>query len=311
MLDLRRLALSTGLLLTLPARADGPGAVVTLDVNGGVPKLESNEFRLMGDGTVAVAADDLGAALRGAFAAYDAQTRAAISDSTRASASLEPWLTSGGYSAPLRFELRAVAEVAFYDSTYIPRLPPAEAGFFHDEDSLMWRGDLLAGVRARPGPRFFIAARLGGGVQYETYDYVKVDPNDPTVLTSTDNTSLRGRAQLRTRWLAAPDVISLRGRLDATFFSITRDDLAVRLDQLRAGATVTSSRRTLRQIEAGARLFVDADALALVGLRPAAFLGVDLFRLRGDAGATTSIVPVAGIGLFGFPGASKSDHDFE
>jgi hypothetical protein len=300
----RKLALAV-LLAASSARPQASGPVITVDANGGVPKLEQEELAFVGDATAGVAVESVGGVLRGAISAYDATSRTAINENTRANGSLEPWFVTGRASDPFRFELRAVGEIAVYEST----IASSQAGFFQDEDSLMWRGSLLAAARLRPGGRFFLALRLGGGVQYETYDHVRV-PDDPRMFNSTDDTSFRGQGQLRARWIAAPEALSFRARLDASFFSITRDDLAVRLDQI-GTIGVTSSQTTLRQIDASARVFVDIDALAVFGIWPAAFVGVDYFRLRSSAGTASSIVPVAGIGIFGFPGASSTDHDFE
>lgn len=279
------------LILTAPFAAAAEPSPWVLDVNAGVPHLESAHFDVAADAVVGYAGPTLGAVGSGDLGYYDVDDSAASTTNLRERGSLEGFWTLGDAHDPLRLTLRASFGVALYSSTYAPK--PGGAGSYHDEDSLMDRGTLLVGVRGR-GERWSLDALAGLGIQYESYGYVTVDPLDPNLLADSDALSARGELRVAARWRVAPEAVSLRLKVDAGYFRLTRSSFLV----AQGAASVANTREELTQIELGSRFFCDLDALALVGIAPAAFVGVDYVGLVGGAGSVATAVPLVGVGLF-------------
>lgn len=286
-------AFAATLLITASAAAAEPTHVGDtpwiVDLNAGVPKLSSGNFAVAADATLGYSAPALGSIGHGDLAYYDSDNAAALSETLKEGGTLEGWWLGGAADDSFRFEIRANGGAHLYSSTYTPRV--ATAGFFHDEDSLLGHGAFLIGLRAH-SDRVRFALNLGGGAQYETYDYLTTDPADPNLLSSTDTFSARGEGRLRFRWIAAPDLLSLRVRGDGTYFRLTRSSLFVGQT---GGVALTETE--VRSTEVSARLFIDADVAAFFGITPALFGGVDYFSLSADAGSVSTTVPIAGIGL--------------
>lgn len=263
------------------------------ELNLGVPRLETGNFQFVGNARLGYVVEQFGGIGRGSLAAFDVETDTGTTETLREDGYAEGWFRFGEDGDSVRLELRASGGAALYTSTYTPSSGVANAGFFHDEDSFMVRGGALAGVVVEPDDKFVLQLRAGGGVQFETYDYLTVDPADPNLLTSTDNISGRGEGRLRARWRFLPDTLAARAEVDGSFFTITRSSFAVG----QAGQGVSLEDSQLTQVEVTSRLFIDIDASALFEVRPSVFGGPDYFSQSGDVGSESTLVPVVGIGL--------------
>lgn len=278
--------------------AVGKPEPLVLEANGGVPRLESDDLRFVGDLTLGWKTESFGVVGRGALSYFDYASATGATDTTRALGALEAWWRSGDDVTALRFELRATAGVDWYDSTYLPTGPTTTSGYFHDEDSLLARGALLVGLVVQPSARFFLEVLGGGGAQYESYGYLATDPRDPNVLSDTTAVSGRANARLFLRWSFWPSVLGLRVRADGSTFQLTRDVFTVAQigRPLAAGTTSTE----VRQLETTSRVFLDLDFAKLLGFVPSAWAGVDLYRISSscrDCGDTAVTVPVLGLGI--------------
>ena len=98
---------------------------------------------------------------------------------------------------------------------------------------------------------------------------------------------------LRARYAIAPGTLALRLRSDLSYASVTRTQFAVDTDDLNAALAP----ETFKLIESNNRIFGDLELLAFAGIVPNAFIGLDVFAMTGDAGSTSTLVPLAGVGL--------------
>jgi hypothetical protein len=266
-----------------------PGWLV--DANLGAARVESDAYRLAADGALGYATGTWGLGARGNTLAYDEVTSVARIETTKLDGDAEGWLVFGDSTWSARPQVRLTAGGASYDSTYTP--VGAGAGPWNDQTSWIWRGTALAGVDWRAGESFSLSALVGGGMQVEWYDYETVGAGQAS-LTDDENTTFRGVARLDLRWMALPDILSLRLRGDASFFKLTRDRFSVT-----AGSTTTVADEmlVLSQTEVRTRAFVDIDAAEVLGFRPTLHAGADYYRLSGSEGDTSSFVPLAGVGV--------------
>ncbi len=263
------------------------------ELNGGVPSLKSGDLKLIGNARLGYLGPLFGAVGRGGLAVYDVESSVGATQTLREEGYADGWFQFGEPRDPLRLEVWLSGGAALYTSTYVPNAGVANAGFFHDEDSLMFRGSGLLGLSVEPNQRFIARLRVGGGAQFETYDYLSVDPADTNLLTSTDHTSARGEGHLYLRWRFLPEMLSARTQADVSFFSITRSSLAVG----QVGGSVDLSESQFTQIDFSGRLFIDIDAAQFFGIRPAAFGGLDYIAQRADGGSVSTLIPVVGVGL--------------
>lgn len=263
------------------------------ELNGGVPSLKSGDLKLIGNARLGYLGPLFGAVGRGGLAVYDVESSVGATETLREEGYADGWFQFGEPRDSLRLEVWLSGGAALYTSTYVPNTGVANAGFFHDEDSLMFRGSGLLGLSVEPNQRFVARLRVGGGAQFETYDYLSVDPADANLLTSTDHTSARGEGHLYLRWRFLPEMLSARTQADVSFFSITRSSLAVG----QTGGSVDLSESQFRQIDFSGRLFIDIDAAQFFGIRPAAFGGLDYIAQRDDSGSVSTLIPVVGVGL--------------
>jgi hypothetical protein len=273
----------------VPATDEGPAAgSIVLEANAGVPKLKSNDFRLLGDATLGYSSEKLGAIAHGSFGYYDFESGTAISDTTRVEGSAEGWFVSGAQRDALRFEVRAAGGFARYDTTYAGTV---SATALQDQTSDMGRGSLLIGGRAH-GRSTALLVLLGGGIQIEDYSTVAV--TNTVSLEDTTTTTFRGEARVEGRWTVAPGAFSLRGRFHVTRFGIHRASEAIQV-----GGAVTTSSAVIdkTQLELSSRLFGEIDAARFLGIVPAVFAGLDLVQVTGGGESTSVTVPMGGIGL--------------
>lgn len=283
-----------GCAVSAQCRAD-EGMRWALDASIGVPKLSRGGFHVIGGGSAGVQAPTWSAFGRGDFAAYDLEGKGGVQQGERAEGNVE----GGGsfaLSPALALDARGSLGAATYDATTISPLVPLS-----DEGSTLYRAGGLVGLRWTSG-RSFASLHLGGGAQLEQYGRTVVAQAGQSVaLDDESKTTFRAEARIAARWAIVPDVVSLRIRSEGTMFSLRRDARAIRVTTSGTPSVVAAGAvDTTKQLEVRSRLFVDVDALALFGVVPAVYAGVDLLRVDGPAGVLTSTVPSAGVGLFGF-----------
>jgi hypothetical protein len=257
--------------------SEPPGSGWLVDANLGAARVESDAYRLAADGALGYSTGTWGVGARGNTLAYDEVTSVARIETTKLDGDAEGWLVFGDSTWSARPQVRLTAGGASYDSTYTPE--GAGAGPWNDQTSWIWRGTALAGVDWRAGETFSLSALVGAG---------------QASLTDDENTTFRGVARLDLRWVALPDALSLRLRGDASYFKLTRDRFSVT-----AGSTTTIADEmlVLSQSEVRTRAFVDIDAAEVLGFRPTLHAGADYYRLSGTEGDSSSLVPLAGVGV--------------
>jgi len=268
---------------------------LVFEANGGVPRLRGDELRIVGDLTLGWKTTAIGLIGRGYISYFDYASVAGATDNTHTGGSIEAWYRSGNDASTVRLELRLAGGIDYYDATFVPSGAPAVSGYFHDEDSLLARGTLLAGLVVQPNARFFLELLVGGGAQYESYGYLASDPKDPNVLSDTTAVTGRGNGRLLLRWSFWPSILSFRARADGSLFRLTRDVFTVAQMNRPPSAGVTSTELT--QGETTSRAFLDLDFAKLLGFVPAAWGGVDYVQVSSVAGDTTVTVPAFGIGI--------------
>ncbi len=284
------LAFSVGAALALaprPARAFDPAPWI-LDVNLGKPSLASDSFVLAVDGALGYSTPTLGAVGRGSLGAYDLTAKGTETETVHDEGTVEAWYIVGQAQDAFRLECRLTGGAALYSSTYDPG--QTARGFYHDEDSLMRRATLLVGGHAR-WPTFQLVFHLGAGGQFETYDYLSTNPRD-ALLKSEDTASVREEGRLHLRWVPLPEQLSVRARVEASRFALTRSALIVGQT-----GTVRRTGNHFEQIDVSARAFVDFDLITLLTIVPSVFVGLDHVSLDGAAGAQSTTVPIFGLGL--------------
>lgn len=267
-------------------------APLVLEANAGMPRLKSDEVRLVGDLTLGWKTTALGAIANGSVSYYDFSSATGSTNVARYHGALEAWYLSGDERSSLRFTARLTGGVDYYDATYNPQ--STGSGYFHDEDSTLVRGLLMLGVRVQAS-NFFLDLMGGGGAQYESYGYLNTDPKDPNVLSDTTGISARYSGRMLMRWRAWPQVLALRARAEGSMFTLTRDLFTV--SQINRPLSTSITTTSLSQTELSVRGFLDLDVAKFFGFVPSAWAGFDYVGMKDDAGDVQTTVPVFGLGI--------------
>lgn len=296
----RSAALPVVLLATLiptSAAASDPPRGLVLDASAGVPKLERGSTELVGGAVAGWRGASWTAVARGAFAAYDFKGPGGLQEGERLDGAAE----GAGYvrlGDALRLEARGALGVANYDTTTITATRP-----LHSESSLVWRASALAGLRWERGADFAYAL-VGAGLQSEDHSQTTVVVSSTTQVSLDDSTArtLRTSARAGARLGLWADRLSLRARAEVASSSLRRERASL---QVTAGSAVSvaaeGETETQRQLELESRVFVDVDALSVLGITPGLFGGVDVVRATSSAATLSATVPVVGVGLFAAP----------
>lgn len=273
----------------------GPSPWV-FELNGGVPKLDSGDFKIVGDTTLGYdGGKAFGVIVRGGVRYYDFVSPVLSTDNLDAQGWLESWLVTGDERSTFRFEGRLAGGSEYVDTTTLSK--PAGLGRtnFGDYDSLLIRASLLFGFRIRPSERFGLRILGGGGFQYETFDSTSVDQNG-VKFKSPDTTSGQGSGRIDARWRIVPSIVSARAHAEAQYFTITREELSFSANTTGASQTGISL-TTQIQLFVNSRVFVDADIASFGGFVPAVFAGADYTYLQAPQGERSTTVPVFGVGI--------------
>ncbi len=276
------------------ARADDEDPWV-VEANAGVPHLKSGDLKLIGDAKLGYSSDKLGAVARGSIDYYDTANNAFATDTLHWTAGLDAWWRSGDKSDLLRLEIRVQGSADSYGSTMNPMTP--SAGFFHDEDSLMIRSSLLAGVIVMPSDELYLRVLAGGGIQYESFGYVSLNPSDPNLLADSTSFSPRWSGLLVGRWRFLPEWMALRVRAEADYFPITRDSFFLAQGGSSPSPSATFTETSYKQADVSTRAFLDLDVAALAGFVPAVWAGADMVLISGPSGSNNVFIGVLGLGL--------------
>jgi hypothetical protein len=262
-----------------------------VELNGGLPRLDSGQRHVEGDARLGYEGASFGAVVQGGLRYFDLATDGVSTDNLNAYGSFNAWWRPGERRDKARFELRLTGGIQYLDTTTTATATKTRAFSFGDFDSLLIQGGFQLGIQLRPGERFALALRAGAGLQYETHDTTSVDARGVS-LDSPDTTSIQASGQLRLRWRVVPAALSLRLEGDGAYFQVSRDDFSFSSDGgAQLGATLT------KQFFLQGRLFVDLDLLSLGGFLPAAFVAIERTSVSGPQVTESSTVPVLGVGI--------------
>ncbi|MEZ4371495.1 MAG: hypothetical protein R3B07_11750 [Polyangiaceae bacterium] len=252
----------------------------------GVPKLASDDFKLVGGGEVGYHKETWGIAAELAFASYATSSDQAFNSTSRNSFGIDgEWALSEPH-APTQLSLQGELKYASYATVYIPIDP--NAGDLLSEFSGMSRLSALLGVERQVDPMFALLGAVGVGFQNESYSA----SSDSGIEASTSG-SARFLGRVGADYALMPGTVSLRLRSELSYASVTRTQFAVNTDDLAAAPTPES----FKLIEANNRLFGDLEMASFAGIVPSVFVGLDVFAMTGDAGSTSTLIPLAGVGL--------------
>lgn len=268
------------------ASADDRASPWTYSAEVGVPKLAGSEFKLVGAGALGYHGESKGVAAQLAFASYATQSSQAVASTSRNSFGLQGWWQLSDAKEPTRVELRGELGYASYGTVYIPISDTA--GELLTEFSGMSRLSALIGGTRDVDGQLSVNALVGLGVQSESYS-----TSSGTGIDASTSTSARGLGRIGARYRIAPDQVTLRLNADLSYASVTRTQFAVDTEDL--GAVLEPE--TFRLIESNNRLFGDLELLSFAGVVPNAFLGLDVLAINGDAGSSSTVVPLVGVGL--------------
>lgn len=267
---------------------DSPWVV---ELNGGLPRLDSGQRHVAGDGRLGYEGASFGAVVQGGVRYFDLAADGVATDNLDAHGSIDAWWRPGDRRDKARLELRLTGGVQYLDTTTTATATKTRSFSFGDFDSLLIQGGLQGGLQLRPGERFALALRAGAGFQYETHDTTSVDARGVS-LESPDTSSVQASGQLRLRWRVVPAALSLRLEGDGAYFRVSRDDFSF------SSASGAQQEVTLtEQLFLRGRLFVDLDLLSLGGFLPAAFVAIERTSVSGPRGTESSAVPVLGLGI--------------
>ncbi|MEZ4228591.1 MAG: hypothetical protein R3B89_05480 [Polyangiaceae bacterium] len=252
----------------------------------GVPKLASNDFKLVGGGEVGYHKEKWSIVAQLAFASYATQSDQAYNSTSRSSFGVDgAWSLSDAHD-PTRLSLVGELRYASYGTVYIPISDAG--GELLSEFSGMSRLSALLGAEHDVDPTLALSGAVGIGFQNESYSA----SSDANIEASTSS-SARFLGRIGARYAIAPGTLALRLRSDLSYASVTRTQFAVDTDDLNAALAP----ETFKLIESNNRIFGDLELLAFAGIVPNAFIGLDVFAMTGDAGSTSTLVPLAGVGL--------------
>jgi hypothetical protein len=269
----------------------GPWAAnVIFDVNIGAARLSSTrDFSFAGDLTLGYAGKAFGVVGRGFLSAYDLTTDTSLSQTERGGGSADLfWVSNPG---PARLEVRLSGGGYLYNTdSSTPMLALAE------EQNLMGRGSLSAGLRLEPSPKLGFGVWVGGGAQVDVFDGVTVD-NAGTVMNASENAvSALLEARLRFQVVVVPRWLVFRARGDFQRFSFSRDANLLTITgegPVVAPGTVSESSQT----ELGLRGFFDAEAARFAGFVPSIGGGLDYINQASQDSDFALTVPVFHAGL--------------
>jgi hypothetical protein len=181
---------------------------------------------------------------------------------------------------------------AVYDTSSTP-FSSGGTDVFSDENSVMVRGALLAGMRAE-APTAAFGLWLGGGAESEIYDELTVDQFGNSHIKDNSDLHLMLTGRLRAQFPIVENVLGGRVRGDVLRHSITRDSVALDVEER---ATTTTAANSSVQLEASGRAFVDLSIAQFFGFVPAVEGGFDYFSLSDASGNVSATVPVLGVGI--------------
>lgn len=268
---------------------------ILFSASAGVPRLESNDFNVVGEGMLGYNDDAWGLAGNGGISVLDFSSDEYVASTVKLFGGGDGW-----FSLPLgdrtRLDLRANLEVVLFDSD---TTVVATGGILDgNETSLLVRGGGLLGVR-HTSTRFAAGAWAGAGGQLESYDQratVVTESGSPTQLDDVDTVSLLLRGRARMQWAFLPDTLALRLSADGEYYELARMSAAI--DATGPQATLVETDEAAIQLELVGRLFVDVEAARVLGFVPGAGVGIDHYQLA-VAGQDTLVttIPVYMVGI--------------
>ena len=266
-----------------------PGLRWSLDARAGFPVVRKGDTRLAGDLSLGVAGKTFGVDLRGSAGTYEVIRAGGFAQTDRAEGGLDAFVRFG--SPAFEPEIRLTGGAAYYGTTIsAPGTPLA------DDDSVLGRGALMVGFRGET-PSLGYALLVGGGAQVESRSATTVSQKAGVAIDDSEEVRSRFEARARLRAPLLGGALALRFIEEASLFTLRRDASALLIDPALGGVTQTGTTVQLRQVESRTRLALDAPMLGFGPLLPTVFIGLDIISQRSDVEDTTSLVPLAGVGL--------------
>ncbi len=290
----RRYALLDGKPTLRPIAALPPSPWI-VELNGGIPKLETGRIRIAGDVRLGYEVSRFAVLGRCAVRYFDFASSALATDNLDVTGNVDAWYVSGDSRSVLRVEGGLSSGLSYVDTTTLTHPTGTARTEFGDYDNLLLRGSVLVGLRGRAGDRFAFGAFGAGGLQYETFDSTSVD-HSGLRFQSPDVVSGHGSLGLRARYNLVPAILSSRVAAEVAFFSLTREDLVVE-----TGTPVTLTTSESQQLFTSGKLFVDADFASFAGFVPALFGRVEHVHVRTNSGDQATTIPVLGFGILRSP----------
>lgn len=261
--------------------------------NLGTPRLETDTTKLALDGKLGYSGERFGLIGKGFLSNYDFSTASLLASTETFGGSADAWMVFNS-DQRIKLELRAEFGINLYSTTSAGGGGP---NVFSDEDSVIYRGSLLAGFRAESA-RSAIAAWVGAGYEREIYDQLTIDQRAAHVVDKEQDSSHSVvTARLRGQLPIFDNVLVGRVRADFLRHSITRESLATSIDVRAREVSSTDRIAISTQIEASARAFLDLELAKVFGFVPCVEGGIDYFAIDDETGVIATAIPVVGVGI--------------
>lgn len=281
-----------------PAEDPDKPAGFLFDGDVGIPKLKSNETSLAFDLHLGYQWRHFGIGGYASMYNYGLQSDARLTSTQRVRYGLEARYLTGLRSDDVRYEIKVEANAGAFNTTTIDTGNTGNGGFgqsgFSTENSSISRLTLLLGRRARVSEAFRYKLSVGAGSQFDTY-FRAASGNDAGEPELDLRTTVRFLARAEARYAVVPGALDIRPEAEFTTFEIRRLPTFVGANDAQNGAVPAVA--VLRENDFRLRLFADVEKLSFGGLMPGAFVGLDYVAVSGDAGSTSALIPIFGVGL--------------
>lgn len=270
---------------------------VLFSASAGIPRLESNNFNIVGEGMLGYDGESWGLSAAGGASVIEFESDEYLASTVKVFGGGDGWF-SLAIADETRLDFRANIEAVLFDSS--TTVVQSDAILDGDESTLLLRGGGMLGIRHLGAP---VAAGVwaGAGGQLESYDQratiVMDDDSAPTQLDDLDSVSfvLSGRARLQ--WAFVPDTLALRFSADGKYYQLARLSAAIDATDP-ADPSIVETDEAAIQLELLGRLFVDVEAARFLEFVPGAGVGVDHYQLAVTGQETqVATIPIYMIGV--------------
>jgi hypothetical protein len=268
---------------------------ILFSASGGVPQLQSDNFNIVGEGTLGYQADAWGLVAGGGASVLEFESDTYIATTVKLFGNGDGW-----FSLPLgdrgHLDIRGTFDFAIFDSETIVN---EDVILSAEETSLLLRGGAQLGARYQ-GPTYALGAWAGGGGQLEWYDQrstVASEAGAPTQLRDLSALSGVFHGRTRVQWAFVPSVLALRLSLDAKLYKMARMSSVIDTTVPAADILAETDEEAI-QLEALGRGFIDLEVARFFGFVPGAGVGIDHYQLAVSGQATQVVtIPIYFLGV--------------